>query len=130
MLLFTNDTAWAARITSPESGLEKTYHVQINRLPTPEELEKMRQGIDIDGDLHAMKNVKVLRKGEKTAWLEIILDEGKNRQIRKILAELDFDVSRLIRIRIGDLTLGELAKGQWRILDKSEIESAGVPSSR
>lgn len=130
MLLFTNDTAWASKITSPESGLEKTYHVQINRLPTPDDLEKMRQGVEIDGDLHAMKNVTVLRKGEKTAWLEIILDEGKNRQIRKILAELDFEVSRLIRIQIGDLKLGELAKGQWRILDKSEIEAAGMPSGR
>jgi len=121
LLLFTNDTAWAARISSPESGPDKTYHVQINRLPTSADLKKMRYGVLVDGDLHAMKNVTILREGEKNAWLEIVLDEGKNRQIRKILAELNFDVLRLIRVQIGLLKLGELAKGSWRLLDKSEI---------
>ncbi|HNV85097.1 MAG TPA: pseudouridine synthase, partial [Arenimonas sp.] len=61
---------------------------------------------------------------------EIILDEGKNRQIRKILAELNIDVLRLIRIQIGGLKLGELAKGQWRSLDTEELEAVGMPSSR
>ena len=121
LLLFTNDTTWAAQITSPESALDKTYHVQINRLPNAEDLKKMQHGVDIEGELHAMKQVSVLREGEKNAWLEIILDEGKNRQIRKILAELNFDVLRLIRVQIGDLKLGELAKGAWRLLDKNEI---------
>lgn len=130
LLLFTNDTSWAVKITSPESGLDKTYHVQINRLPTSEDLEKMRLGVIVDDELHAMKNVSVLRRGEKNAWLEIILDEGKNRQIRKILAALNFDVSRLVRIQIGDLKLGELAKGQWRLLDKSEVEAVSMPSNR
>ncbi|MEO8000690.1 MAG: pseudouridine synthase [Arenimonas sp.] len=120
LLLFTNDTAWAARITSPESGLDKTYHVQINRVPNSSELENMRQGVLVDGELHAMKKVVVLREGKKNAWLEIILDEGKNRQIRKILADVNIDVLRLIRIQIGDLKLGELPKGKWRLLDTDE----------
>jgi 23S rRNA pseudouridine2605 synthase len=123
LLLFTNDTAWAAMITSPGSGLDKTYHVQINRLPCSEDLRKMQVGVVLDGKLHAMKQVLVLREGEKNAWLEIILDEGKNRQIRRILAELNFDVLRLIRVQIGGLKLGELAKGQWRLLEKNEIIS-------
>ena len=130
LLLFTNDTAWAARITSPESNLNKTYHAQINRLPNSDELEKMRQGVVIDAQLHAMKKVSVLRSGEKNAWLEIVLDEGKNRQIRKILAELNIEVLRLIRIQIGELKLGELAKGQWRRLDKKEFEAIGMLSGR
>ncbi len=121
LLLFTNDTAWAAQITSPEVGLHKTYHVQINGVPNADHLKKMREGIAIEGELHAMKQVSILREGEKNAWLEIILDEGKNRQIRKILAALNFDVLRLIRVQIGELKLGELAKGQWRLLDNSEI---------
>ncbi len=121
LLLFTNDTAWAAQITSPESGLDKTYHVQINRLPNQEDLKRMLEGVVVDGEPHAMKQVSVLRAGEKNAWLEIILDEGKNRQIRKILAELNFDVLRLIRVQIGNLKLADLAKGQWRFLDKNEI---------
>lgn len=122
LLLFTNDTAWAAHITSPESGLDKTYHVQINRLSTSQDLQEMQQGVVIEGELHAMKQVSVLREGEKNAWLTIVLDEGKNRQIRKILAALNFDVLRLIRVQIGNLKLGELAKGQWRLLDKNEID--------
>ncbi len=130
LLLFTNDTAWAAGIASPESGLDKTYHVQINRLPNSGELEKMRQGVVIEGELHAMKQASVLREGEKNAWLEIILDEGKNRQIRKILAELNIDVLRLIRIQIGDLKLGELAKGQWRLLETPEVERFVLTSGR
>jgi 23S rRNA pseudouridine2605 synthase len=130
LLLFTNDTAWAASITSPESALDKTYHVQIDRVPNCGELEKMQRGIMIDAELHAMKQVSVLREGEKNAWLEIILDEGKNRQIRKILSGLNFGVLRLIRIQIGDLKLGELAKGHWRSLDKHEIQALGVLSNR
>jgi len=128
LLLFTNDTGWAAQITSPESGLDKTYHVQINRLPNADDLQKMLRGIDIEGELHTMKHVSVLREGEKNAWLEIILDEGKNRQIRKILLELNIEVLRLIRVRIGDLKLGELAKGQWRMLDEHEIKALGIRS--
>lgn len=126
LLLFTNDTAWAARITSPGSGLDKTYHVQISRLPASGDLTRMKEGVVLDGELYAMKQVSVLREGEKYAWLEIILDEGKNRQIRRILAELDFDVLRLIRVRIGNLKLGELTKGQWRLLDKNEITVASL----
>ncbi len=86
----------------------------------------MKEGVVLDGVLYAMKQVSVLREGEKYAWLEIILDEGKNRQIRRILAELDFDVLRLIRVRIGNLKLGELTKGQWRLLDKNEITVASL----
>jgi len=130
LLLFSNDTEWAARITSPESVLDKTYHVQINHVPNSDELEMMRRGVEIEGEWHAMKQVSVLRSGEKNAWLEIILYEGKNRQIRKILAELNIDVLRLIRVQIGGLKLGELAKGQWRSLDMKELEAVGMPSSR
>lgn len=125
LLLFTNDTAWAAKITSPDTGLDKTYHVQINRLPNSDDLKRMQHGIVIDGELHAMKQVSILREGEKNAWLEIILDEGKNRQIRRILAELNFDVLRLIRTQVGDLKLGELAKGQWRYLSNDEALQLG-----
>jgi 23S rRNA pseudouridine2605 synthase len=121
LLLFSNDTTWAARITSPESGLDKTYHVQIDRLPNADDLIKMQQGFVIDRELHAIKHVSILRTGEKNAWLEIVLDEGKNRQIRRILAELNFDVLRLIRVQVGQLKLGELTKGQWRLLKKNEV---------
>ena len=121
LLLFSNDPAWAAQITAPESCLNKTYHVQINRLPSADDFYKIQQGVIVDGELHAVKTVAILRTGEKNAWLEIVLDEGKNRQIRKILSTLNFEVLRLIRVQIGDLILGDLKKGQWRMLDKNEI---------
>jgi 23S rRNA pseudouridine2605 synthase len=81
----------------------------------------MQQGIIIDGELQAVKQVSVLRTGGKNSWLEIVLDEGKNRQIRRILAGLGMEVLRLIRIRIGALELGPLAKGTWRRLDEREV---------
>jgi 23S rRNA pseudouridine2605 synthase len=121
LLLFCNDPVWAAHITSPDSVLDKTYHVQINRLPNQGDLQAMQTGVLIDGERHAVKAVSILREGEKNAWLEIILDEGKNRQIRKILAALNLDVLRLIRVRIGSLVLGALAKGQWRFLIEAEV---------
>jgi 23S rRNA pseudouridine2605 synthase len=121
LLLFSNDPAWAAQITAPASRLDKVYHVQINRLPSVDDLKKIQEGVMVDAVLHAVRALAVLREGEKNAWLEIVLDEGKNRQIRKILASLNFEVLRLIRVQIGDLILGDLKKGQWRMLDKNEI---------
>jgi 23S rRNA pseudouridine2605 synthase len=121
LLLFTNDPQWAASITSPETGPDKTYHVQINAVPQQENLQTMLRGVTMDGELLSAKAVKILRSGEKNAWLEIVLSEGKNRQIRRLLSGFDYEVLRLIRVGIGALQLGDLAKGQWRQLDAAEI---------
>lgn len=123
LLLFTNDPQWAAGITDPETGPEKTYHVQVNAIPDQEILQQMMLGVKVEGEMLAAKSVSLLRSGEKNAWLEIVLDEGKNRQIRRLLGVFDLDVLRLIRVAIGDLHLGELAKGQWRKLGAEEISS-------
>jgi 23S rRNA pseudouridine2605 synthase len=121
LLLLCNDPLWAATITNPESGPSKTYHVQINALPSPSQLLTMAQGVDTEiGRLH-FKNVTVLRQGEKNTWLEIILDQGQNRQIRRVLQALNIEVLRLIRVAIGSLPLGELPKGQWRVLNDEEL---------
>ena len=121
LLLFTNDSSWAARLTDPVSHLDKTYHVQIDRLPDADLLERLRAGVAFDDEVLAAKSVRELRRGAKNAWLEIVLDEGRNRQIRRLLAALDIAVLRLIRVAIGTLALGELAKGQWRVLDGAEV---------
>lgn len=123
MLLFSNDPAWAARITSPETGPSKTYHVQVDCIPDIDTIVNLMQGIDVDGEHLSASSVIVLREGTKNAWLEIVLDEGKNRQIRRLLAAFDIAVLRLIRIAIGELSLGELAKGEWRALTPAEIKS-------
>jgi 23S rRNA pseudouridine2605 synthase len=129
LLLFTNDPAWAARITSPTSGPDKTYHVQIDRLPQPDLLATLAQGVTVDGEHLRAKLACVLRSGDKNAWLEIVLDEGRNRQIRRLLAALDLSVLRLVRVAVGSLRLGELPKGRWRRLTEPEIDAAsGVRS--
>jgi 23S rRNA pseudouridine2605 synthase len=121
LLLFSNDSGWAARITAPDSQLDKTYHVQVDRLPDAALLAALGTGIDDRGERLALKSVRELRRGEKHAWLEIVLDEGRNRQIRRVLAAFDIGVLRLVRIAIGTLSLGELAKGAWRRLDEQEV---------
>ena len=121
LLLFTNDTDWAARITDPASQLEKTYHVQINRVGDNELLRAIEEGIRTkDGDSLRVSRCTMLRTGEKNSWLEIVLDEGKNRQIRRIFEALGIEVLRLIRVAIGPLQLGTLAKGQYRRIDSKE----------
>ena len=83
----------------------------------------MRAGVECDGTMLAAKSASLLRAGEKHAWLEIVLDEGRNRQIRRLLAALDIGVLRLLRVGIGTLQLGELPKGRWRELTAEETES-------
>lgn len=121
LLLFTNDSTWAARLTDPASHLDKTYHVQIDRLPDADLLARLRAGVADDGEVLVAKSVRELRRGEKNAWLEMVLDEGRNRQIRRLLAALDIAVLRLVRVAIGTLALGALAKGQWRVLAGVEV---------
>jgi 23S rRNA pseudouridine2605 synthase len=127
LLLFSNDPAWAARITHPASGPDKTYHVQVNCIPSAAQLSALMEGMACEGEglLLRAKSAVLLRAGEKYAWLEIVLDEGRNRQIRKLLAALEIDVLRLVRVAIGPLLLGELSKGQWRDLTPSEITALG-----
>lgn len=122
LLLFSNDPQWASRITEPQHGLLKTYHVQVGRLPSPEMLSSLARGVQADGDWLAARSVALLRMGEKNAWLEVVLDEGRNRHIRRLLAAFDIPVLRLVRVAIGTLRLGELPKGQWRELSPAEIE--------
>ena len=123
LLLFCNDPEWAARITEPNSGPPKTYHVQIDRLPDAALLRDLEQGVVSNGERLRVSSARCLRSGEKNAWLEITLDEGRNRQIRRVLEAFNVSVLRLVRVAIGPLLLGELAKGQWRMLTQQEMDS-------
>ncbi len=129
LLLLSNDTGWAAGITEPATHLEKTYHVQVSGQPDAAVLAAMRSGIVDAGDLLKARHAITLRAGGKNAWLEVVLDEGRNRHIRRLLAVLGFDVMRLIRVAIGPLPLGELAKGQWRHLSADEVRSLAMLST-
>ncbi len=123
LLLFTNDTAWAARITDPASHFEKTYHVQVDCLADEGLLQRLRSGARDADDWLAVKSARVFRSGKTNSWLEIILDEGRNRHIRRLLAAFDVAVLRLVRVAIGPLQLGTLAKGDVRALTPAEVAS-------
>ena len=121
LLLLTNDSDWAARIAAPETHLEKTYHVQIDTLADEKLIASLTRGVrGEDGDLLRARQARLLRSGEKNCWLEIVLDEGKNRQIRRMLAALGVDALRLVRVAIGPLQLGDLMKGRFRALTSTE----------
>lgn len=124
LLLLTNDSEWAARITAPETHLDKTYHVQIGAVADELLLQKLLSGIRAsDGELLRVKNVHLLRGGEHNSWLEIVLDEGKNRHIRRMLEALKIEVLRLARVAIGPLTLGDLPKRATRALAIEEKQA-------
>ena len=120
LLLLTNDSEWAARVLAPDTHMDKIYHVQIGRIAGDELLSALRKGIASEGEWLRVKRANLLRSGEKNSWLEIVLDEGKNRHIRRMLEALGAEVLRLIRVAIGPLTLGNLAKGASRPLTPSE----------
>jgi 23S rRNA pseudouridine2605 synthase len=129
LLLMSNDPAWAARITDPATGPTKTYHVQVAGRPDAAVLERLQAGVDADGERLAAASVRRLRGGERNTWLEVVLDEGRNRQIRRLLAAVDLPVLRLLRVAIGGLALGELPKGQWRLLTDAEVDDVALRGS-
>ncbi len=121
LLLFSNDPEWAAGITDPVTGPDKTYRVQINTLPAPALLAGLVTGVEQAGEHLAAKSARLLQTGEKNAWLEVVLTEGRNRHIRRLLEAQGVAVLRLIRVAIGGLALGDLPKGQWRRLASSDL---------
>jgi 23S rRNA pseudouridine2605 synthase len=126
LLLLTNDSRWAARLLSPESHVDKTYHVQVKGRDLDSVIERVGGGVveKESGELLSVKSIQSLRVGSRsTAWFEVVLDEGKNRQLRRIFAELLLDVQRIVRVSIGPLALGELKKGEWRYLSPSEVKA-------
>ncbi|WP_390919700.1 pseudouridine synthase [Neorhizobium turbinariae] len=130
LLLFTNDTVFAQRLLDPERHVAKTYHVQVRGSVDSEFLEQMAAGVQHDGEFLRASAVKLLRQGDKNAWIEVELQEGKNRQIRRMLEALGFECLRLVRVRMGDIELGQLAKGKSRPLTEDELtrlrEQAGL----
>jgi 23S rRNA pseudouridine2605 synthase len=121
LLLLTNDSEWAARISDPETHLDKTYHVQAGAMVDETLLTAMTHGVRAgNGEVLRAKQARMLRSGQKNTWLEIVLDEGKNRQIRRMLETSDIEVLRLVRVAVGPLVLGELAKGNFRTLTSGE----------
>ncbi len=131
LLLLTNDTRWSARLLDPASHMDKSYHVQIRGQIDQAVVNRVAAGVVElrSGERLNVKRVSLLRVGSRsTSWLEIVLDEGKNRHIRRLLDALDIEVLRLVRVAIGPLLLGALAKGAWRHLTPDEVRAFTLPS--
>jgi 23S rRNA pseudouridine2605 synthase len=128
LLLLTNDSRWSARLLDPASHVDKTYHVQVRGTDLESVMERVAQGVveRSTDELLSVKRISLLRTGSRSgAWFEIVLDEGKNRQLRRIFAEVGVDVVRLVRVAIGPIVLGDLAKGAWRLLGADEVQRLG-----
>jgi len=116
LILFTNDGDFANKVMHPSNEIEKEYLVKVDRLITRKDLECLKKG--------EIKPYHIVDyKKETKTWVRITLFEGKNREIRKMLEALDFEVQKLIRVRIGKIEIDKLASGRYRTLTKPEINS-------
>ena len=120
LLLLTNDSEWAASIASPDSHVEKTYRIQIAAVAGEALLSQLVDGVKQESELLRAVRATVLRVGKRNSWVELVLDEGRNRQIRRMFAGLGIEVLRLLRVAIGPVVLGDLATGQVRSLTPGE----------
>jgi 23S rRNA pseudouridine2605 synthase len=123
LLLLTNDGELAHRLMHPRFGVEKTYLVQVAGSPTRDDLHQLLQGVWLsDGHVKA-KSIKRLKSQGESTWLRITLSEGKNREIRRMLARLQHKVMRLRRTALGPVELGTLSRGKSRRLSNAELEA-------
>ncbi len=126
LLLLTNDSRWSSRLLDPASHVDRVYHVQVRGTGLDAAMHRIATGVveEDTGELLEVKAISLLRTGSRSgAWFEVVLDEGKNRQLRRIFAAVGVDVLRLVRVAIGPLVLGDLAKGAWRTLLPDEVRS-------
>ncbi len=121
LLILTSDAQLATRLTDPAHHVPKTYHVTINGEPTEDELRRLRDGIELDDGLTRPAEVRVPERGGRRSVVEMVLTEGRNRQIRRMWAALGRRVKRLVRVAIGGLEMGDLAAGACRELTEAEV---------
>ena len=126
LMLFTNDTRWGNRVSSPESHIDKTYRVEIDDVADEELIEALLSGVIDAGEHLAVSRAKIVRTADTTSWIEIVLDEGRNRHIRRLLARLNVNVLKLKRVAIGKVRLGGLGEGKYRELTADERRALGA----
>lgn len=138
LLLLTDDGVMANRVASPRFEHPKTYWAQVEGIPDEAALSRLREGVEIQGQLTLPAEARLLdpqpempdrdppirvRKSIPTSWIEIVLREGRNRQVRKMTAAAGYPTLRLLRVGIGPLNLGDLPPGQWRDLTQEELNA-------
>ena len=124
LLLFTNDGSFADRLMHPKHQVDKTYRVSVEGF-TPQRLKRLQQPMTLDGYQLKLPQVTVMSVRDQRAQLEIVIHEGRNRQVRRMCAMADMQVRRLVRVGEGPVTLGQLPLGKWRYLTEEEIRLLG-----
>jgi len=125
IILLTNDGEWAQKLTHPKHETKKTYVAVVKGTPTAESLTTLRKGISIDGKKTAPAQVRFMgkQKSNTNAILEITIHEGRNRQVRKMCEAIGHRILNLQRVKVGNLELGDLPKGKWRVLTRKEVNT-------
>jgi 23S rRNA pseudouridine2457 synthase len=141
LLLLTDDGRLAHRLTDPRFGHPRTYLAQVERVPGPEALEALRRGVVLNDGPTLPAGADLLpeppalperpvpirsRKNVPTAWLRLVLREGRNRQVRRMTAAVGHPTLRLVRVAVGPIALGDLPPGHWRDLDPAERAALGL----
>ena len=122
LILVTNDGELANLLTHPRYGIDKTYHVRVAGHPTVELLRKLREGVRLAEGLARVQSIRIKKRYRDSCDLEVVLNEGRNREIRRILARVGHKVMQLKRIGMGPLRLGELPRGAHRRLTMREVQ--------
>ena len=145
LILLTSDGTLAHHITDPQHKLPKVYLAQVERIPNEEALEQLRKGVVLNGKKTRPADVRLLpddpqlpdrpvpirfRKNVLTAWVEIALREGLNRQVRHMTAAVGHPTLRLVRVAIGPIVMGDLQSGQWRDVTSGEVAQIYSVASR
>lgn len=123
LLILTNDGDLTQRLTHPSHGVEKEYLVEVDGVPSRGALRRLREGVELDDGLSAPAQVRLVQERADHAAIEIVIHEGRNRQVRRMLDAVGHPVRRLVRTRIGTLVDRELAPGEWRVLNQDEVRA-------
>ncbi|MGD9126855.1 MAG: pseudouridine synthase [Planctomycetia bacterium] len=123
LILLTNDGQWANLLSHPRFGVEKIYRVEVAGRPTRETLQKLREGVHLAEAFVQVPEVSIKSNHKNSTILEMTLSEGRNREIRRVLAKVGHKVMRLVRVAVGPVRLGNLASGEYRPLSRQEVQS-------
>ncbi len=123
LLLLTNDGRLTHRLTHPSFEHDRVYRVRVFGYPEAQALDRWREGIVLDGRRSKFDEVVIISRKGKFTWLRVTLHEGRNHIVRRIVAAMGHPADRLIRVRMGPLTLGDLPPGRWRYLREAEIRA-------
>lgn len=128
LLLLTNDGEWANRLMHPRHQVDKEYHVRVRGKIDPQQIKKLAEGVELEDGPTGSATVRLQKNDQSNDWLSVTIHEGRNRQVRRMCAAVGLFVVRLRRIRYGNLTLGGLQPGEYRLLSKEEAQALDAPA--